>query len=96
MKEKIQKRRDGWASVAIAGASILSATVCGGCLYTAIPALAGPSTTYQQPADQATQSQAQPSQASNEADGQSGQQNAKVQSPAASNAAQAQGASSAP
>lgn len=44
------KGDNGLMSIAVAGAAILAATVCGGCLYTAIPAMAGPSTTYQQPA----------------------------------------------
>ena len=50
-------RKDGWVSIAIAGAAILAAMVCGGCLYTLVPAMAGPSATYQQPAaDQSSQS----------------------------------------
>ncbi len=38
-------------SMAVAGAALLAAALCGGCLYTVIPAMAGPSTTYQQPSD---------------------------------------------
>ena len=51
-----------WAPAAIAGAALMAAAVCGGCLYTIIPAMAGPSTTYSQSAD--SQPAAQPSPAS--------------------------------
>ncbi len=53
---------NNWMSVAFAGAAMLAATVCGGCLYTAVPAMAGPSTTY--PQDANSQPAAQPSPAS--------------------------------
>jgi hypothetical protein len=72
MKQRNCKRNDGkngknncknnWMSVAIAGAAMLAATVCGGCLYTIVPAMAGPSTTYPQAAN--SQPAAQPSPAS--------------------------------
>lgn len=64
---KYQERKNGWASTAIAGAATLAATVCSGCLYTIVPAMAGPSTTYQQPADSQpaqTSQQSQPVQTS--------------------------------
>jgi hypothetical protein len=41
---------------------MLAAIVCGGCLYTIVPAMAGPSTTYPQAANK--QPAAQPSSAS--------------------------------
>ncbi|MGH7914065.1 MAG: hypothetical protein ACREPW_05375 [Candidatus Binataceae bacterium] len=69
MKYQGRKRRDGWMSIAIAGAAILAAVACGGCLYTVIPAMAGPSTTYQQPAD------SQPAEPANEQATQNKQQN---------------------
>jgi hypothetical protein len=37
--------------IAIAAAAILGAAVCAGCLYTIVPAMVGPSTTYPQSAD---------------------------------------------
>ena len=43
--------RAGWKSIAIAAAAILGAALCAGCLYTIVPAMAGPSTTYPQSAD---------------------------------------------
>jgi hypothetical protein len=69
MKQRNCKRNDGkngknncknnWMSVAIAGAAMLAATVCGGCLYTIVPAMAGPSTTYPQAANQSNQNKQQ-------------------------------------
>lgn len=47
---KYRECSEGRKSVAIAAAAILAAASCGGCLYTLVPALAGPSTTYPQPA----------------------------------------------
>ena len=41
----------GWRPIAIAAAAILGAALCAGCLYTIVPAMAGPSTTYPQSAD---------------------------------------------
>lgn len=41
----------GWTPLAIAAATILAAAACAGCLYTIVPAMAGPSTTYPQSAD---------------------------------------------
>jgi len=64
-------RSRGWAPAAIAGAALLAAAVCGGCLYTIIPAMAGPSTTYQQSAD--SQPAAQPSPAPQATDPSNGQ-----------------------
>ena len=52
----------GWPPIAFATATILGAVVCAGCLYTATPAMAGPSTTYPQTAD--SQPSAAPSPAS--------------------------------
>jgi hypothetical protein len=79
MKHQDCKRDDGkngWASMAIAGAAMLAATVCGGCLYTVVPAMAGPSTTYQQPADSQPAAQPSPaSQASQSPNDQNKQQN---------------------
>jgi hypothetical protein len=43
--------RAGWKPIAIAAAAILGAALCAGCLYTIVPAMAGPSTTYPQSAD---------------------------------------------
>ena len=60
--ENSRGRSRGWAPAAIAGTALLAAAVCGGCLYTVIPAMAGPSTTYPQSAD--SQPAAQPSPAS--------------------------------
>lgn len=57
--------------MAIAGTAMLAAASCGGCLYTVIPAMAGPSTTYQQPA--------QPAQPSNDQTNQNKQQNGAQQ-----------------
>jgi hypothetical protein len=68
MKQRNCNRGDGkngkndWRSVAIGGAAILAAMTCGGCLYTVVPAMAGPSTTYPQAAN--SQPAAQPSPAS--------------------------------
>jgi hypothetical protein len=62
---KNHKRKNGknkWTSVAIAGAAIVAAGACGGCLSTIVPAMAGPSTTYPQSAD--NQPAPQPSSAS--------------------------------
>src|SRR5512146_239776 len=47
---KYRERGDGWRSIAIVTAAIVAAVACGGCLYTLVPAMAGPSTTYPQPA----------------------------------------------
>ena len=54
--------RAGWKSIAIAAAAILGAALCAGCLYTIVPAMAGPSTTYPQSAE--SQPSAAPSPAS--------------------------------
>lgn len=57
MKDRRRNRDDGksgnfdWKSVAIAGAAMLAAMACGGCLYTIVPAMAGPSTTNPQSAN---------------------------------------------
>jgi hypothetical protein len=59
MKRHNRKGDERWTSIAIAGAAMLAAAACSGCLYTVVPAMAGPSTTYQQPAD--SQSAAEPS-----------------------------------
>jgi hypothetical protein len=86
---KDRERREGWKSVAIAAASIMAAVTCGGCLYTLVPAMAGPSTTYPQPANgQPTNSQ--PTRASQQSPDQTNQpgQN-KQQSGVAPNGAQA-------
>ncbi len=48
--------------MAIAGAAMLAAAACGGCLYTVIPAMAGPSTSYHAPADNQPAQPSQPSQ----------------------------------
>jgi hypothetical protein len=63
MRRQNCKRGNGGnrMSVAIAGAAMLAAIVCGGCLYTIVPAMAGPSTTYPQAANK--QPAAQPSSA---------------------------------
>ena len=91
MKDRNCKRNDSengktiWASTAIAGAAMMAAAVCGGCLYTIVPAMAGPSTTYPQagnnqpaaqpsPASQTSQA-SQPSQSSNDQNNQNKQQN---------------------
>jgi len=91
MKDRNCKRNDSengktiWASMAIAGAAMMAATVCGGCLYTIVPAMAGPSTTYPQagnsqpaaqpsPASQTSQA-SQPSQSPNDQSNQNKQQN---------------------
>jgi hypothetical protein len=95
MKQRNCKRNDGkngknncknnWMSVAIAGAAMLAATACGGCLYTIVPAMAGPSTTYPQAAN--SQPEAQPS--SNDQTNQSNQN--KQQTGMPPNGAQPQG-----
>jgi len=59
MKNRDRKRTGGWRSIAVPGAVMAAVAACSGCLYTAVPAMAGPSTTYQQPAD--SQPAAQPS-----------------------------------
>ncbi|MGA8567218.1 MAG: hypothetical protein WB580_05430 [Candidatus Binataceae bacterium] len=93
---KSSDRKNGWASMAIAGAAMLAATACGGCLYTAVPAMAGPSTTYPQPADGQPAAQSspasqasQPSQQSNDQTNQSNQN--KQQNGMPPNGAQPQG-----
>jgi len=75
--------------MAIAGAAVLAATVCGGCLYTVVPAMAGPSTTYQQPADSQPAQSSQPAQASQQSNGQTNQN--KQQTGMPPNGAQPQG-----
>lgn len=93
MKHQNCKRNDGrngknnWMSVAIGGAAILAAMACGGCLYTVVPAMAGPSTTYPQAAN--SQPAAQPSQPSNDQTNQSNQN--KQQTGMPPNGAQPQG-----
>jgi hypothetical protein len=67
---------NGWMSMAIAGAAMLAAAACGGCLYTVIPATAGPSTNYHAPADNQP---AQASQPSNDQTNQNKQQNGTPQ-----------------
>jgi hypothetical protein len=80
-QKKYQGRGNGPASIAIAGAGMLAATLCGGCLYTIVPAMAGPSTTYQQPANSQpaqssqTSQTSQPSQQSGDQTNQNKQQN---------------------
>src|SRR5690348_11152704 len=54
------------ASIAIAGAAMLAVALCGGCLYTAVPALAGPSTTYPQGTGSQPAQTAEPSQTTND------------------------------
>jgi len=79
MKNHDRKRRGGWRSIAVAGAAMVAAAACSGCLYTAVPAMAGPSTTYQQPADSQPAAQpspaSQPSQPPNDQTNQNKQQN---------------------
>jgi hypothetical protein len=58
---KYRHGRAGWKSVAIAAAAILAAAACNGCLYTLVPAMAGPSTTYPQPAAGQPAQSSQPS-----------------------------------
>jgi hypothetical protein len=72
----IRNSNNGWMSMAIAGAAMLAAAACGGCLYTVIPATAGPSTSYHAPADNQP---AQPSQPSNDQTNQNKQQNGTPQ-----------------
>jgi len=89
---KNHQRNNGRASIAIAGAAMLAAAVCGGCLYTVIPAMAGPSTTYQQPADSQpvqTSQQSQPTQTSQPSSDHTSQN--KQQSGMPPNGAQPQG-----
>ncbi|HVB78546.1 MAG TPA: hypothetical protein VNE82_01200 [Candidatus Binataceae bacterium] len=73
MEYQERKRRERWMSMAIAAAAMLAATVCGGCLYTVIPAMAGPSTTYPQPADSQPAQASQQSQQSPPTNGQTNQ-----------------------
>jgi S-formylglutathione hydrolase FrmB len=63
------------ASIAIAGAAMLAVALCGGCLYTAVPALAGPSTTYPQGTGSQPAQTAEPSQTTNDPTNQNKQQN---------------------
>jgi hypothetical protein len=85
--------KNNWMSVAIAGAAMLAATVCGGCLYTIVPAMAGPSTTYPQAANSQPAAQPSPasqsSQSSNDQTNQSNQN--KQQTGMPPNGAQPQG-----
>jgi hypothetical protein len=62
------------ASIAIAGAAMLAMALCGGCLYTAVPALAGPSTTYPQGTGSQPAQTAEPSQTTNDQTNQNKQQ----------------------
>jgi hypothetical protein len=78
-----KKGRKGWMSMAIAGVAMLAAAASGGCLYTVIPATAGPSTNYHAPADNQPAQGAQPS---NDQANQNKQQNGTPQ-----NGAPAQG-----
>jgi hypothetical protein len=103
MKQRNCRRHDGKngknncknnrMSVAIAGAAMLAATVCGGCLYTIVPAMAGPSTTYPQAANSQPAAQPSPvsqsSQSSNDQTNQSNQN--KQQTGMPPNGAQPQG-----
>jgi hypothetical protein len=86
MKYRDCKRRaykdlnDRWMSIAIAAAAILATAACGGCLYTAIPAMAGPSTNYQAPTDnQPSQPPQSSPQSSNDQTNQNKQQNGAPQ-----------------
>jgi hypothetical protein len=85
--------RDNWRSVAIGAAALLAAMACGGCLYTVVPAMAGPSTTYPQAANSQPAAQpspaSQPSQPSNDQTNQSNQN--KQQTGMPPNGAQPQG-----
>jgi len=85
---KIQGRGKRWTSVAIAGTAMLAATLCGGCLYTIVPAMAGPSTTYPQSTGGQSAQTSQPSQPSNQTN-QNGQN--KQQTGMPPNGAQPQG-----
>ena len=68
--------KNGWAAIAIAGAAIMAAAVCGGCLYTAFPAMGGSSTTSPQSANSQPAAQPSPtSQPSNDQTNQNKQQN---------------------
>ena len=99
MKQRNCNRGDGkngkndWRSVAIGAAAMLAATACSGCLYTVVPAMAGPSTTYPQAANSHPAAQpspaSQPSQPSNDQTNQSNQN--KQQTGMPPNGAQPQG-----
>ena len=103
MKQRYCKRGDGkngksncknnWKSIAIAGAAMLAAMACGGCLYTIVPSMAGPSTTYPQSANSQPAAQPSPgsqsSQSSNDQTNQSNQN--KQQTGMPPNGAQPQG-----
>ena len=99
MKQRNCRRNDGksgsesWASMAIAGAAMLAAMACGGCLYTIVPPMAGPSTTYPQSANSQPAAQPSPgsqsSQSSNDQTNQSNQN--KQQTGMPPNGAQPQG-----
>ena len=86
---KYRGRGNGLTSIAIAGAAMLAAALCSGCLYTIAPAMAGPSTTYQQPADSQSAQTSQPTQPSNGQTNQNGQN--KQQTGMPPNGAQPQG-----
>jgi hypothetical protein len=91
MKYQDCKRRncnDRWMSMAIAGAAMLAAAACGGCLYTAIPAMAGSTSSYHAPTDNQP---SQPPQTSNDQTNQNKQQNTAPQGGPPQNAAPPQG-----
>ncbi len=68
--------KNGWTSIAIAGAAIIAAAFCGSCLYTASPAMGGSSTTSPQSANSQPAAQPSPtSQPSNDQTNQNKQQN---------------------
>ncbi len=75
--------RDRWTSMAIAGAAMLVAAASSGCLYTLIPATAGPSTNYHAPADnQPAQSSPSSQPSANDQTNQNKQQNGTSQNAA--------------
>jgi hypothetical protein len=101
MKHQDRRRNGGygdmWTSIAIAGAAMFAAVTSGGCLYTAIPAMAGGHTgSYQAPDDnqpaQSSQSSQSP-QSSNDQASQNKQQSGAPQTSTSQNSAPPQGQS---
>jgi hypothetical protein len=88
-RKKYLGRGNRSTSIAIAGTAMLAAALCGGCLYTIVPAMAGPSTTYPQPANGQPAQASQSSQPSNGQPNQNGQN--KQQTGMPPNGAQPQG-----
>jgi hypothetical protein len=97
MKHEDRRRNGGYgdkcASIAIAGAAMLAAITSGGCLYTAIPVMAGQTGSYHAPDDNQPAQSSQSSQSSNDQATQNKQQSGAPQTSTPQNSPPPQGQS---